>query len=51
MHEALGTAAGGGTLRLAPGYSTSLEDIDITIETLQNVATGVGTPGALRAAP
>lgn len=42
MHEALGTAAGGGTLRLAPGYSTTLEEIDTLIETLQNVANVVG---------
>ena len=28
MHEALGTTAGGGTLRLSPGYSTTLEEID-----------------------
>jgi cysteine desulfurase/selenocysteine lyase len=28
MHEALGTTAGGGTLRLSPGYSTSFEEID-----------------------
>jgi hypothetical protein len=43
MHEALGTAAGGGTVRLAPGYSTTLEEIDTVIETLQNVANVVGT--------
>jgi selenocysteine lyase/cysteine desulfurase len=43
MHEALGTATGGGTLRLAPGYSTTLEEIDTVIETLQNAANVVGT--------
>ncbi|MEX2307608.1 MAG: aminotransferase class V-fold PLP-dependent enzyme [Pirellulales bacterium] len=37
MHEALGTTAGGGTLRLSPGYSTSLEEIDAVIVTLREV--------------
>jgi cysteine desulfurase family protein len=51
MHEALGTAANGGTLRLAPGYSTTLEEIDIVIETLHTVASVAGTPGAIGIAP
>jgi hypothetical protein len=38
MHEALGTAAGGGTLRIAPGYSTTLDEMETVITTLQNVA-------------
>ena len=28
MHEALGTTAGGGTLRFSPGYATTIEEID-----------------------
>jgi cysteine desulfurase/selenocysteine lyase len=38
MHEALGTAATGGTVRIAPGYSTTLGQIDTVLTTLQNVA-------------
>jgi cysteine desulfurase family protein len=38
MHEALGTAATGGTLRIAPGFSTTFQAIDTVIATLQNVA-------------
>jgi len=38
MHEALGTAATGGTVRLSPGFSTTLEEIDIVIGALQEVA-------------
>ena len=38
MHEALGTTAGGGTLRLSPGYATTLEEIDTVITALQEVA-------------
>jgi len=38
MHESLGTAATGGTLRLSPGYSTTLEEIDNVINALQEVA-------------
>ncbi len=38
MHEALGTAAAGGTLRLSPGYSTTLEEIDTVIQAIQEVA-------------
>ena len=38
MHDALGTTAGGGTLRFSPGYSTTLEEIDTVIDALQEVA-------------
>ncbi|HJQ80701.1 MAG TPA: aminotransferase class V-fold PLP-dependent enzyme, partial [Lacipirellulaceae bacterium] len=38
MHEALGTTAGGGTLRLSPGYTTSLEEIDSVVTALQEIA-------------
>jgi cysteine desulfurase family protein len=41
MHEALGTAATGGTLRLSPGFSTTLEEIDTVIGALQEVASAV----------
>jgi cysteine desulfurase / selenocysteine lyase len=43
MHESLGTTAAGGTVRLSPGYSTTLEEIDAVIATLQNVTNVVGT--------
>ena len=43
MHESLGTAANGGTLRLAPGYSTTLDQIDTVLRTLHNVAKEVGS--------
>ncbi len=38
MHEALGTTAGGGTLRLSPGYSTTLDEIDLVAAALEEVA-------------
>jgi cysteine desulfurase family protein len=38
MHEALGTTVGG-TLRLSPGYFTTLDDIDIVLAAFQQVAT------------
>jgi cysteine desulfurase family protein len=38
MHEALGTVRGGGTLRLSPGYTTAIEEIDAVIQTMQQVA-------------
>jgi cysteine desulfurase family protein len=38
MHESLGTAATGGTLRVAPGYFTTRDQIDTLLTTLQNVA-------------
>jgi cysteine desulfurase / selenocysteine lyase len=43
MHQALGTTSGGGTLRLSPGYSTTVEEIDIVIGALQEVASVAGT--------
>jgi selenocysteine lyase/cysteine desulfurase len=39
MHESLGTAATGGTLRLAPSYFTTLDEINTVLSTLQSVAT------------
>jgi cysteine desulfurase family protein len=38
MHEALGTLAGGGTVRLSPGWSTTEADIDATISALEQAA-------------
>ncbi len=38
MHEALGTTTGGGTLRLSPGYWTTVEDIDFVVRSLEEVA-------------
>lgn len=38
MHEALGTTATGGTVRLSPGYTTTVEEIDTVITALQQVA-------------
>jgi cysteine desulfurase / selenocysteine lyase len=38
MHEALGTTANGGTLRLSPGFATTTEEIDTVIAALQQVA-------------
>jgi selenocysteine lyase/cysteine desulfurase len=43
MHDALGTTAGGGTLRLSPGYATTIEEIDVVIKALQEVASLSGT--------
>jgi cysteine desulfurase / selenocysteine lyase len=39
MHAALGTVAGGGTLRFSPGFSTTIDDIDTVITGVQQVAT------------
>ena len=38
MHAALGTTAGGGTLRLSPGYATTLDKIDLVAAALEEVA-------------
>ena len=38
MHAALGTTAGGGTLRLSPGYATTLEEFDAVVAAIQDVA-------------
>jgi selenocysteine lyase/cysteine desulfurase len=38
MHAALGTTAGGGTVRLSPGFVTTPADIDDVITALQEVA-------------
>jgi len=37
MHEALGTAARGGTLRLSPGYFTTNEQIKTVLKTLEKI--------------
>jgi len=37
MHDALGTTAGGGTLRLSPGYATTLEEIDAVVAAIHEV--------------
>jgi cysteine desulfurase family protein len=37
MHEALGTATTGGTLRMSPGYFTANEQIETVLATLQQV--------------
>ena len=38
MHAALGTTAGGGTVRFSPGFATTVEEIDTVIAALQEVA-------------
>jgi hypothetical protein len=38
MHAALRTVAGGGTLRLSPGYSTTAEQIRVVLSAIQEVA-------------
>jgi cysteine desulfurase / selenocysteine lyase len=38
MHDALGTTAGGGTLRISPGFATSVGEIDTVVTSLQEVA-------------
>jgi cysteine desulfurase / selenocysteine lyase len=38
MHEALGTGPLGGTLRFSPGHTTTLEEIEIAIAAVQEVA-------------
>jgi selenocysteine lyase/cysteine desulfurase len=38
MHAALGTAAGGGRLRLSPGFATTLDVIDAVAAALEEVA-------------
>ncbi len=38
MHEALGTTAAGGTLRLSPGFATTVEEIDVVITALEQIA-------------
>jgi selenocysteine lyase/cysteine desulfurase len=43
MHDSLGTTAGGGTLRFSPGYATTIEEIDLVINAMQEVANVAGT--------
>jgi cysteine desulfurase family protein len=38
MHEALGTTAGGGTVRFSPGFATTMEEIDAATAALQAIA-------------
>jgi cysteine desulfurase/selenocysteine lyase len=38
MHEALGTVAGGGTLRFSPGFATTADEISRAVAALQEVA-------------
>jgi cysteine desulfurase family protein len=38
MHEALGTTAGGGTIRLSAGFATTAEELDIVVGALQEVS-------------
>ena len=38
MHDALGTTAGGGTLRFSPGYATTLDEINTAIDALRQIA-------------
>lgn len=38
MHEALGTTASGGTLRISPGLFTTNEELDVLLATIQELA-------------
>lgn len=38
MHEALGTTAGGGTVRFSAGFSTTAEEIDVVVAELAQIA-------------
>jgi cysteine desulfurase / selenocysteine lyase len=38
MHEALGTLSSGGTVRLSPGWSTTLEEIDFAVAAIAQAA-------------
>jgi selenocysteine lyase/cysteine desulfurase len=38
MHQALDTFSSGGTIRLSPGWSTSLEDIDLAVAAIAQAA-------------
>jgi cysteine desulfurase family protein len=38
MHAALGTTCGGGTLRLSPGFATTVEEIDAVVAAIGEVA-------------
>jgi cysteine desulfurase / selenocysteine lyase len=42
MHQALGTIDQGGTVRLSPGWSTSVEDIDRALELIATLASACG---------
>ena len=47
MHEALGTTAGGGTLRLSPGWSTTEDEINTVIAALQEIVSVARTHQAV----
>ncbi len=38
MHAALGTTNRGGTLRLSPGFATTVEEIDTAVTALNEIA-------------
>jgi cysteine desulfurase family protein len=40
MHESLGTSASGGTVRLSPGYATTIEQIESVAGALEEIASG-----------
>jgi cysteine desulfurase/selenocysteine lyase len=42
MHEALGTTAAGGTLRLSPGFATTVDEIDAAVGVLLAIASEAG---------
>ncbi len=43
MHESLGTGASGGTVRLSPGWATTLEEIDATLKAIAEIASPTKT--------
>ncbi|MEQ8791975.1 MAG: aminotransferase class V-fold PLP-dependent enzyme, partial [Pirellulaceae bacterium] len=43
MHRALGTAKGGGTLRISPGPFSTTDEIDATLEAVAEIAASEGT--------
>lgn len=43
MHGALGTTAGGGTVRFSPGYATTVDDIDVVADALQEISLAAHT--------
>jgi hypothetical protein len=38
MHAGLGTIAGGGLVRMSPGWSTTMADIDRAVEAVAAIA-------------
>jgi len=43
MHESLGTTAGGGTLRISAGFSTTPEEIEAVVAAVEEVASAAGS--------